>query len=368
MADKETEKNALKKISSTTANEIKYSLAAIAIAAALAVIIKWLGFPIADYIYGKENRPDWVNKAALAFFLAIIFSNPYQAWKEKNIGYLFFAKFILGLIIGFGLLISDYGASEVTTNATNETTDENTLSWFPWLAIGIPLLVMPVLFGTHAVERFKRNKDTPLKERYLDAALEYVNTSGPVVMMFVFMVCSLFYWMVAMQLDTLITFLTVLLTGVVAYCANFYDGTEAPITDEDEYLTPRSKTISEALSIALDISVKMLPGAMFLTGLIAVAMAFWGISNIDFTIAEDFTVLTILWPLAKAGAIAIAIVFGGLLLANIVGALLIALWAQVKSMSFIETKTRIDKFNEILYCGAMGKLFHGTLERPDKLE
>ena len=75
-------------------------------------------------------------------------------------------------MLGLSLILFDFGVLNENTN------DKSDLSLLPWLAIILPFLAMPVLFGSHAFDRFEKNKHLPFRERLSDAALEYINTSG----------------------------------------------------------------------------------------------------------------------------------------------------------------------------------------------
>jgi hypothetical protein len=362
MADDNGKKDEVREVVNLTASTISNSMGNLAFVFVLVLIFKWIGSPIIDYVYGAENRPEWISGVALAFLTGSIVADPYQAWKEKKVNYRFFAKFGFGFLIGYLLLAYGLDRGSENVDIVAEKDSKADISWLPWLAIALPLLMMPVLFGKHALDRFEQNREAQMKNRLADAALEYVNTSGPVIMLAVMGMCALFFWIVELPLGMLIAFLTTLLVGIIAYCTFFYDGSEEPVTDED-YAAPRSRTFGDALSRALDVSIQMLPGVVFMTGLIWVAMAFWDISAIDPGKGEDFNPVVIIWPVIKASLIAIVVVPGGMIIANILGAISITSWAQFKGMGFTEAKLRSDKFNEMLYGGAMGKLFHGNLKK-----
>lgn len=362
MSGKKNDKDELKKIANLSAGMLSNSFVNIAVAFGVMFILSWIISFIAGFFYSDGNRPEWIGQLVFAVFLAIIFSDPYEAWKDKKVNYRFFGKFGLGMILGYTLFAFDFGATGDVKDVAGETDGSASLSWMPWMFVLIPLAMMPFLFGTHALDRFEKNKNTPIKARINDAALEYVNTSGPVIMMLVMGVCALFYWIVAMPSTLLIAFLTVLALGMIIYCIFFYDGVEEPIVDED-YTAPRSETFGQAFSQLLDVSTRMLPGMLYITGLIWVAMAFWDFSSIDAGKGEDFNGLLLIWPIIAYSLIGLVVVPGGVVFIGLAYALLLAAWAHHKGMGMTEAKMRADKFNEILYGGAMGKLFHGNLEK-----
>lgn len=107
----------------------------------------------------------------------------------------------------------------------------------------------------------------------------------------------------------------------------------------------------------------MLPGVLVMTGLIYVAMAFWDFDALKQAKGEEIEPFSqIIWPLLKSSVIAMIIVPGGMMVASLVGGLGLAGWAYLRAMDFSEAKIRADKFAEMIYGGAMGKLFHSHLE------
>lgn len=370
MADdnNKNDKDELKEVANATAGILSNSVANLVISLVVMMAVAFLGRYFFTTVLGYEKAPEWFGNIAFAFFIGFIFSDPYEAWKEKKLNYRFFGKFGLGTLFGLSLFLFDFGGetskeavsagSEVASEIPGE--EEKSISMFDFWPVFLPLLFMPILFATHSLDRFEKTKNLPLKARLKDAALEYLATSGPVIMMAVMGVAALFYWIVAMPFGVLIAFLSMILSGIIIHCLFFYDGTEEPVIDED-YKAPRPKTFGEALSTALDISIKMLPGILFMTGLIWVAMAFWDLETMKFEDGQ-IEIWALLWPIIKASLIAILIVPGGMMFASVAFATVLAVYAQIKGLGITETKTRADKFSEMLYGGAMGKLFHGSLE------
>jgi hypothetical protein len=295
-----------------------------------------------------------VSTIGMSLFFACVMSDPVGAWVEKKPLWQVGVKFVLGMLASVGLLLA----------IANTGKDKMLPGWA--FVVG-PLLLMPILFGSFAAERFLKNTKAPLDARVWDAIIEYVDTSGPVIMMAVMGVAMLFYWLVDMPIHVLVPFIATIVLGITIYCSAFYDGVEPPLADgetgEPIVLQPRSKSLGEALSKVLDVSVRMLPGVLVMTGLIYVAMSFWDIETFKIEKGQELEPLTqIIWPLIKASVVAMVVVPGGMMAATLVGGLGVTGWAYVRGMDFSETKMRADKFAEMIYGGAMGKLFHSHLE------
>jgi hypothetical protein len=330
------------------------SLGSLALGFALSLAYSFLASLIFGDLEKDTVAAQIVASIGMALFFACIISDPVGAWAEKKPLWQVGVKFVLGFVAGIALQLA----------VANTGKDKALPSW---TLVVWPLLMMPILFGSFAAERFLKNGNAPLRARIHDAIIEYVDTSGPVIMMAVMGVAMLFYWLVALPLHVLIPFIATIVVGITIYCAVFYDGSEPPLADgetgEPTVLQPRSKTLGEALSKALDVSVRMLPGVLVMTGLIYVAMAFWDFDALKQAKGEEIEPFSqIIWPLLKSSVIAMIIVPGGMMVASLVGGLGLAGWAYLRAMDFSEAKIRADKFAEMIYGGAMGKLFHSHLE------
>lgn len=224
----------------------------------------------------------------------------------------------------------------------------------------IPFGVMTLMIGGFAVKRFLADPEQTLGKRLNAAAIEFFDTSGPLVMMAVLGTCMAFYWLAGIPWTILFAFIGSILIGIASYAAFFYDGTDPPLFDDD-IKQPRSNTLGEALSKVLDVSVKLLPGALFMSGMIWLSFAFWSFEG-AVSPAESKDPMAIIVPLMWAAGISCAVLIGGILLAQFVFATLAMLAAQIRPMDLGEMEMRAKKFGELLYGGSIGKLFHASLD------
>ena len=324
---------------------------------ALAMAFMFVAMPVFSWfstaILGYSEAPKAIWQISMGIFLAIMFVDPVSSWTEKKSLPGFFWKFVFACILGIGF---NYVIGYLVDNSGKD----GKLS--PVLITLFPLLLLPVLFGTFALKRFQENTNSPLKARITDATIEYLDTSGPIVMMLTGGVCMAFYWIIDPSLALLLPFLTTILAGMIIYVAFLYDGSEPPVVDQERN-QERSKTLGEAFSKVLDVSITMLPSGLFMTGLIWVAMTFWDPSMFKFAKGNgEVDVIQILVDLIQPILIGLAVVPGGVMIASISGALSLAGVASIKKWSFSEVELRADKFQDVLFLGGMGKIFHGNLK------
>ena len=328
---------------------------AIAVSFVLTPILSW----ISTTVMGYEKPPEALMWVSMGAFLGIIFVDPVSAWKEKKSLSKFLKKFTIAIVVGVGF---QFFISYMIDNMGKDG------KFSPVMFVMLPLLMMPVLFGTFAWKRFQENTDAPMNSRIKDAAIEYIDTSGPVIMMATGGVCMLFYWIVDFPVQVLIPLLATLLFAMITWVVFFYDGARPPVEDMERD-QDRSKSLGEAASKALDVSISMLPNSMFMIGLIWLAMAFWDTEGLNF--AKDpggIDVLNLIVAILKPALIALGVVIGGVIIASIAGAVSISLVASVNKWGIGEVEQRAKKFNEVLFTGGMGRIFHGNLKERSKEE
>ena len=192
------------------------SLGSLALGFALSLAYSFLASLIFGDLEKDTVAAQIVASVGMALFFACIISDPVGAWGEKKPLWQVGVKFMLGFVAGIALQLA----------IANTGKDKALPSW---TLVVWPLLMMPILFGSFAAERFLNNGNASLRARIHDAIIEYVDTSGPVIMMAVMGVAMLFYWLVAMPLNVLVPFIATIVVGITIYCAVFYDGSEPPL-------------------------------------------------------------------------------------------------------------------------------------------
>ncbi len=321
-----------------------------------------IGLTFAGYTWLTGVQvPDWLSSTVwMTVFCGIVFGDPVSAWKEGKPGKVVVWKLLggmaLGAFISLFIHFKDLFVAEDSPYAAF------------WLMAPI-FLIMPILFGSFALKRFMENSEASLGERAEGAVLEYLDTAGPIVMMVVMGIAFLFYWLASPSLQGTLVIMSATLCAIIAYCIAVYDGSKEPITEETDDL-PRSRTLREALWKNLDIATAMLPAALYMGGTLWLMLGIfdWALGGEGMKIGKDgdIDIVSLLQSMLWMMGVALGAFLGSMAATMIVATTAFALASVCAGMGFSEVKMRVEKFNEVMFFGAMARSFHGSLADRDE--
>ncbi|RMH39669.1 MAG: hypothetical protein D6688_13790 [Alphaproteobacteria bacterium] len=299
---------------------------------------------IYELMAGVTASPLMLSLVGVSLFLGLTLSDPVGAFIERQRA----ARVVLRFIIGacFGALSHQYVIQPIVVRGDSVTPIMN-----------MPFIVGAVLFFTFAIDWFLRDdplaEDDPLAHEGIVAG--FIDQAGPFILLMCYAVSAAAFWFAHPNTMVTVGILVLLLAAMIMQAVLSSE------LDEEDRPADRPGALP-ALGRFLRAVLEVLPGAMFMIGVVSLAV------DAMLPILPDLGGIAVapaetLLRLSATVALSILLIPGVVVLGTLTGTVALTVMARQEIWSYRRQARARRKFLDMLFGSELSRLLHRAMAR-----